>query len=88
MVDLITWLTRWRERRRLLRLDDQMLTDIGYSPALLRDGVRAWPWRGREDSMVWLGRFRLGGELKTTQPASTRSAPGPAGVDTVIRRAA
>jgi uncharacterized protein YjiS (DUF1127 family) len=34
----------------LLRgMDPRSLSDMGFSPALLRQGVRAWPWRVEED---------------------------------------
>ena len=74
MLDPITWLTRLQERRRLLRMNDQMLHDIGCSRGLLQDGVRAWPWRLPEESIERLGRFRLGGARQTTRPAGARSA--------------
>jgi uncharacterized protein YjiS (DUF1127 family) len=34
---LLTWRDRWEQRRRLLRLDDRMLRDIGMT----RDQARA-----------------------------------------------
>ena len=58
--DLMTWMQRSRLRQRLLRMDDRRLEDIGYSRALLEDGVRAWPWRLPADSIAGLGRFELG----------------------------
>lgn len=58
--DLMTWIERSRLRQRLLRMDDRRLEDIGYSRALLEDGVRAWPWRLPIDSIAGLGRFELG----------------------------
>jgi len=58
--DLMTWIERSRVRQRLLRMDDRRLEDIGYSRALLEDGVRAWPWRLPVDSIAGLGRFELG----------------------------
>jgi uncharacterized protein YjiS (DUF1127 family) len=58
--DLITWIERSRLRQRLLRMDARRLDDIGYSRALLEDGVRAWPWRLPVDSIAGLGRFELG----------------------------
>jgi hypothetical protein len=88
MIDPITWFKRWLEWRRLLRMDDQLLHDIGCSRGLLRDGVRAWPWRRPEDSIEQLGRFRLGRASQTAQPASTGSAVGAASVDPAMRRAA
>ena len=88
MVDPITWLRRLRERQQLLRMDDQMLYDIGCSRDLLRDGVRAWPWRRPEDSMERLGRFHLGRNPQTTPLASTTSPANPVALDAAIRRAA
>jgi len=41
-------------------MDERRLEDIGYSRALLEDGVRAWPWRLPVDSIAQLGRFELG----------------------------
>src|SRR5215467_9099857 len=58
--DLMTRIERSRLRQRLLRMDDRRLEDIGYSRALLEDGVRAWPWRLPVDSVAGLGRFELG----------------------------
>ena len=55
--DLMTWMQRSRLRQRLLRMDERRLEDIGYSRALLEDGVRAWPWRLPVDSIAALGRF-------------------------------
>ena len=40
---------RWHEReltrRDLLRHNDHMLADMGFSLSLLEAGVRAWPWK-------------------------------------------
>src|SRR5258708_35533202 len=58
--DVMTWMQRSRLRQRLLRMDQRRLDDIGYSRALLEDGVRAWPWRLPVDSIAGLGRFALG----------------------------
>ena len=58
--DLMTWVQRSRLRQRLLRMDERRLDDIGYSRALLEDGMRAWPWRLPVDSIAGLGRFELG----------------------------
>jgi uncharacterized protein YjiS (DUF1127 family) len=57
--DLMTWVQRSRLRQRLLRMDERRLDDIGYSRALLEDGMRAWPWRLPVDSIAGLGRFEL-----------------------------
>src|SRR5215468_7559820 len=81
MLDPITWFTRLQERRRLLRMDDQMLDDIGCSRALLHDGVRAWPWRLPEESMERLGRFRLGRARQITPPAAMTSPARAAAMD-------
>lgn len=38
-----------RERKKVLetlrRQNDRLLEDAGFSPALLAEGVKAWPWR-------------------------------------------
>lgn len=34
-----------RLRRELLRCDDRLLADAGFSRQLLEEGVGAWPWR-------------------------------------------
>jgi hypothetical protein len=57
--DLLTRFERLRSRRWLLRLDEGCLADIGYSRALLEEGVGAWPWRMPGDTMARLGRFRI-----------------------------
>ena len=80
MTNPLTWLSRWREWRQLLRMDDQMLADIGRSRALLRDGVRAWPWPAPEDSMARLGRFRLSASTKNAAAAAPECAASPASV--------
>jgi len=36
-------------REYLLRCDDRMLADNGFSRELLMDGVNAWPWRTMEE---------------------------------------
>ena len=88
MVDPITWLRRWRDWRRLRRMDDQMLYDIGCSRGLLGDGVGAWPWRSADESMERLGRFRLARNPEAPQPVPTKSAEGAPSVEAAIRRAA
>ncbi|ASJ71473.1 DUF1127 domain-containing protein [Granulosicoccus antarcticus] len=35
-------------REHLLRCDDRMLADSGFSRGLLQEGVSAWPWRTME----------------------------------------
>jgi uncharacterized protein YjiS (DUF1127 family) len=57
--DLLTWYERSRLRQKLLRMDERRLSDIGYSRALLEDGVRAFPWRLPIDSIVRLGRLNF-----------------------------
>lgn len=32
-------------RLRLLSIDDRLLEDAGFSRALLKQGIKAWPWR-------------------------------------------
>jgi len=78
MINPIERLRRWRERRELLRLDDQMLADIGCSRALLQQGVLAWPWRAPEDSMARLGRFCLAGRRGAMLSTSPTAAIAPA----------
>lgn len=39
------YLTRRRDRKLLLQLDDRTLADINISRELLDTGVKAWPWR-------------------------------------------
>ena len=55
----LTWLERSRLRQKLLRMDERRLSDIGYSRALLEDGMRAWPWRLQIDSIAGLGRLNF-----------------------------
>ena len=44
---------RARVRRELLRLDDRLLADAGFSREMLETGIEAWPWRaGTEDWVV------------------------------------
>ena len=39
------YLSKRRDRKLLLQLDDRTLTDINISRELLEQGVKAWPWR-------------------------------------------
>lgn len=39
------WSRRAKCRRQLLDLSERTLEDIGYSRALLEQGVGSWPWR-------------------------------------------
>ena len=57
--DLVTWFGRSRLRQKLLKMDERRLDDIGYSRALLEDGVRAWPWRTPIDTIARLGRLNF-----------------------------
>jgi uncharacterized protein YjiS (DUF1127 family) len=57
--DLSTWFERSRLRKKLLKMDARRLDDIGYSRALLEDGVRAWPWRAPIDTIAALGRLNF-----------------------------
>ena len=41
----VTQVSRERAREILLRSDDRMLADAGFSRSLLEEGVAAWPWR-------------------------------------------
>ena len=95
MTNPLTWLSRWRQCHQLLRMDDQILADIGRSRALLRGGVRAWPWAAPEDSMARLGRFRFSASTKNDAAAASECAassatvaPGDPSCDPAIRRAA
>ena len=63
---LLAWYERSRLRQRLLRMDEHRLDDIGYSRALLEDGVRAWPWRAPVDSMASLGRLDMARMFRPT----------------------
>jgi len=45
------YLSKRRDRKLLLQLDDRTLTDINISRELLEQGVKAWPWRLHEDSV-------------------------------------
>jgi uncharacterized protein YjiS (DUF1127 family) len=56
--DLVTWISRSRLRQKLLKMDQRRLDDIGYSRALLEDGVRAWPWRTPADQLGGLSLSR------------------------------
>lgn len=40
---------RARARAELLRLDDRVLADAGFSRILLESGTRAWPWRADDE---------------------------------------
>jgi uncharacterized protein YjiS (DUF1127 family) len=42
---LALWSRRAKSRRQLLDLSERTLEDIGYSRALLEQGVGSWPWR-------------------------------------------
>ncbi len=39
-----------RTRRHLLRLNDRILEDMGFSRELLERGQKAWPWRMPEET--------------------------------------
>ena len=41
----ITFVSRSRARDVLLRFSDRSLEDAGVSRVLLKEGVKAWPWR-------------------------------------------
>lgn len=45
----MTYRGRTLAREYLLRCDDRMLTDSGFSRELLQKGVNAWPWRTMEE---------------------------------------
>lgn len=40
-----THLGRSRVREILLRYDDRLLNDAGFSRSMLEEGVQSWPWR-------------------------------------------
>jgi uncharacterized protein YjiS (DUF1127 family) len=46
------YLSKRRDRKLLLRLDDRTLNDISISRELLEQGVRSWPWRLPDDSIL------------------------------------
>ncbi|MBX2881769.1 MAG: DUF1127 domain-containing protein [Granulosicoccus sp.] len=52
----VTSLSAWRARRDTLnvlkRLSDKQLIDSGISPELLKEGVKAWPWRESADDLT------------------------------------
>ena|SRR5450631_2222746 len=45
------YLSKRRDRKLLLKLDDRTLADIAISREMLEQGVKAWPWRLPEDSV-------------------------------------
>ena len=50
-----TRLGQERVRQELLRMDDHLLADAGFSRELLLAGHKAWPWRApREDELYHL----------------------------------
>ena len=59
---LSIWLSRAKLRRQLLDMNERALEDIGYSRALLEQGVNAWPWRIMEEE--WTPGRRAVAELK------------------------
>jgi len=77
--DLLVWLERSRSRRRMLRLQDDLLADLGCSRALLEEGVRAWPWRTTDDTMAGLGRFRFPVGFRHAYGAPENALPPPRG---------
>jgi len=48
--NLSMYLSKRRDRKLLLALDDRTLADISISRELLEEGVRAWPWTIPSDS--------------------------------------
>ena len=56
-------------------MDEACLADLGYSRALLEDGVRAWPWRLAEDTMAELGRLKFSAGVRHSYGARTSEAP-------------
>lgn len=63
----LIWIERSRLRQDLLRLDARLLEDAGFSPALVEDGVRAWPWRTQAESPVDFGGLRAARQLTEAQ---------------------
>lgn len=51
----MTYRSREMARDYLLRCDNRMLEDNGFSRELLTQGVKAWPWRTIEAQEVQLG---------------------------------
>ena len=45
LTDALHRVARSRTRALLLRQDDRLLADAGFSRELLLEGVHAWPWR-------------------------------------------
>jgi uncharacterized protein YjiS (DUF1127 family) len=63
MSKLLTWIERSRLRQDLLRLDERLLADAGFSRALLEAGIRAWPWRAPAEPAGGLASLRFGRQL-------------------------
>lgn len=38
--------------QQLRSMSDRQLIDCGYSPELLREGIKAWPWRELPESIA------------------------------------
>jgi len=60
---LLTWIRRLCLREKLLKLHIRTLADMGFSSELLKQGVRAWPWRTPIDPAGDLGRIEFGRSL-------------------------
>ena len=84
--DVLTWFERSRWRRRLLRMDESCLADIGYSRALLEEGVRAWPWRLPSDAMAGLGSFEISDGFRRWYRAGPTAKAAAAGNDNAPSR--
>lgn len=52
---LRTWCRREHTRQMLLGKDEHLLSDVGVSLALLRQGVRGWPWREGDKQVLRAG---------------------------------
>ena len=47
----VVHVARSRVREHLLRFDDRLLEDAGFSRDLLNAGVEQWPWRADDDAL-------------------------------------
>lgn len=51
----VVHVARSRVREHLMRFDDRLLEDAGFSRDLLNAGVEQWPWRADEADSVSRG---------------------------------
>ena len=65
-----TRLGQERVRQQLLRLDDRLLEDAGFSRELLEGGIKTWPWRAMQED----GAPRLPDQLQMISEAEVQQA--------------